>query len=632
MTTLDRLLVLLLGLFWCGGVHAQVCNGSFGDPVVNIDFDRGSAMYGSRIAETNYTYIIGTPNDGQYTIAKSTAGTYSTWHQNVFNHTPNDPNGYFMIVNASYTQGIFYEKTIDVCANTTYQFSAFIINLLRNTGLKPNVKFWIFYGSNSVTATTNNIPEGSATDWKEYKLLFTVPSNVSTITLRMTNENSGGIGNDVGIDDITFKACGPLISSTLKGQVSNQVSTCEGEPFELNAVVPAGYENPAYVYQWQIYKGGSWAHILNENNLGMQGDLTGAVPGVYRYRMLVTAAQNVGSATCGVASMESTITIRGKPVIQANSVKGCLGVPVSLTVNAAATYRWKGPNGNDVSDLQTYTLQNPTLADGGIYTIEITDGFGCKNFTSVSLSIEPRVTAAVNLDEQLICEGESIALVASGGSQYQWFPSSGLSDDKIANPIATPSETTVYRVEVSNGGACVDNKEVVVRVNKKARANAGPDKKILAKEHIALEGMAGGDDVSYYWTPADDLDNPLSLHPNASPLKTTTYTLHVVSNKGCNVSTDEVEVMVYPKIEFPNTFTPNGDGVNDTWEIPFLGQFPKAKLQIFNRGGAKVFEGDGRKSWDGRLNGKEMPVASYYYTLYLSDEYRIYSGWLLLVR
>ncbi|WP_379092924.1 hypothetical protein [Pedobacter sp. UC225_65] len=102
--------------------------------MINIDFGRGSNTVGPPITETNYIYNSGNPEDGQYTIVKTTAGLNPGWHQNIVNHTPNDPNGYFMVVNADYNKGVFYQKSINVCPNTTYEFAAYIINILKNPG------------------------------------------------------------------------------------------------------------------------------------------------------------------------------------------------------------------------------------------------------------------------------------------------------------------------------------------------------------------------------------------------------------------------------------------------------------------------------------------------------------------
>jgi gliding motility-associated-like protein len=66
----------------------------------------------------------------------------------------------------------------------------------------------------------------------------------------------------------------------------------------------------------------------------------------------------------------------------------------------------------------------------------------------------------------------------------------------------------------------------------------------------------------------------------------------------------------------PNTFTPNTDGINDTWKIPALASYPNCLVQIFNRYGAKVFNSIGYGSpWDGTVNGISVPVGVYYYVI-----------------
>ena len=264
--------LFVIFIFFQTEINAQVCTGALGDPVINIDFGRGSNQFGPPIAETTYAYQAGTPNDGQYTIVKTTAGLNPGWHQDVANHTPNDPNGYFMLVNANEVKNTFYEKTVQVCANTTYQFSAFVINILRNPGIKPNIKFTIEYNNTTVDFFTNDIPEGGPTDWKKYTKAFTTPTGVTSVTLRMTNENPGGVGNDVAIDDITFSACGPEIISSINN-VGTKADLCSGESetYVLKANVGTGYENP--VYQWQENKNGVWTN-LDGRHLPKQPELS----------------------------------------------------------------------------------------------------------------------------------------------------------------------------------------------------------------------------------------------------------------------------------------------------------------------------------------------------------------------
>ena len=87
----------------------------------------------------------------------------------------------------------------------------------------------------------------------------------------------------------------------------------------------------------------------------------------------------------------------------------------------------------------------------------------------------------------------------------------------------------------------------------------------------------------------------------------------------------------------PNTFTPNSDGVNDTWEIRLIEFFPKAEITVFDRWGQIVFKTIGYPNsarWDGTRNGTKLPASTYYYTISLSidsKEERIKTGSVTLI-
>jgi len=66
----------------------------------------------------------------------------------------------------------------------------------------------------------------------------------------------------------------------------------------------------------------------------------------------------------------------------------------------------------------------------------------------------------------------------------------------------------------------------------------------------------------------------------------------------------------------PNAFSPNGDGINDTWVINYLNSYPSVTVQVFNRYGQVVFFSNGYgTNWDGNSNGKPLPVGTYYYII-----------------
>src|SRR4030095_5119827 len=106
------------------------------------------------------------------------------------------------------------------------------------------------------------------------------------------------------------------------------------------------------------------------------------------------------------------------------------------------------------------------------------------------------------------------------------------------------------------------------------------------------------------------------LKPMASPPATTSYILHAESRHGCGVDTDTMFVKVYEKVLVPNAFTPNGDGINDTWIIEPIELFDDAVTEVFNRYGVLIYRSKGyTKPWDGTRNGTPMPVGTYYYKI-----------------
>lgn len=82
-----------------------------------------------------------------------------------------------------------------------------------------------------------------------------------------------------------------------------------------------------------------------------------------------------------------------------------------------------------------------------------------------------------------------------------------------------------------------------------------------------------------------------------------------------------------------NTFSPNGDGINDTWAIKYIEYYPNCTVDIFNRWGARIFSSIGYgRQWDGQLGGNPLPTGTYYYVINLKDKSPAKSGWVVIVR
>ncbi len=91
------------------------------------------------------------------------------------------------------------------------------------------------------------------------------------------------------------------------------------------------------------------------------------------------------------------------------------------------------------------------------------------------------------------------------------------------------------------------------------------------------------------------LNEPLPCwHHRHLPESTTTYTLLAAGPDGCRAS-DTITVRVVTTIYIPDVFTPNGDGVNDEWELLGLENYPNVEVTVWNRWGNAVFYGKGRR-------------------------------------
>jgi gliding motility-associated-like protein len=624
-------------------IKAQVCTGSLGDAVVNINFGAGTTLPPALPASTTtYTYVTtDCPNDGNYTIINHTSNCFSSsWHNLTEDHTPNDVNGYMMLVNASITPSDFYLDTITgLCANTTYEFTAWVVNVLKTTACqpnpsRPNLVFTIETTTGTVLGTysTGNIPETTTPTWNQYGLFFTTLASTASVVIRIRNNAPGGCGNDLALDDIAFKPCGPKVTTSVLNSSQTNVDLCTGGSTNttLTGVISSGYNNPALQWQLSIDNGVTWTDIAaaTTNNY----TFTGTVIGVYKYRLTVAEAGNIANINCRVASNVTTITIHDLPVVTAGSNSPvCEGKPANLTTNGGATYTWAGPAG------YTSGVQNPvfiaTLNSAGNYIATVKDQFGCVSTASTMVTILPKPIMDVFPKSASFCIGDSVLLTAIGGISYLWTPATGLSNPTSASTYAKPATTSTYIVTATGANACSDSLAVKISVFKTPVVWAGNDIVLINRQSAIINASLDTTNVNYFWTPVDFLNNPSLVRPTTSPNRDIAYTLHAVSALGCGISTDTVLIKVYNDLFIPNAFTPDGNGNNDKWEIKALAAYPLAKVLVFNRFGELVFASNGATDyWNGTYKGKKAAAGAYVYVIDLKNNSPVIKGEVLILR
>ena len=622
---------------------AQLCQGSLGDPIINITFGSGSNP-GAPLsaAATGYTFVTNDcPSDGFYTVRSNSSSCFgNTWHSLPSDHTG---NGYFMLVNAALQPSAFYVDTVrGLCGNSTYEFAAWVLNIILPSSCggassQPDLTFFIENTSGAILASyqTGKIPPTGSPTWNQYGFFFKTPAAGSDIVLRIVNNAVGGCGNDLALDDITFRPCGPLLTPSVSGQSTTQINICEGinRSFTFNCSVSGGFNNPSFIWQ-QRFNGNTWTDIPGANTTSLSRNFPATLAvGNYEYRLNVAEAGNMASPQCKISSAPISIIINANPVVTAsNSGPFCAGSTGMLSAGGAASYSWTGP-GSFAASGSDVPVSNIGLSQAGTYSVLGTTSFGCIGNASTGIVVNAAPVAAVSPTSSVICQRDSIRLQASGGVRYLWLPPNGLSSDSISNPTAIPPNSVTYKVVVSNSAGCSDTAQTVVTVYERALASAGPDKLIVKGQTTALNGSIIGTYKSFTWSPLLNITNLQTLNPLVNPVADITYVLDVLSNNGCGTSSDSVSVKVFNGIYIPNAFTPNGDGINPTWSIPALNAFPGFELRVFDRFGHVVFENKNFNiPWDGRYKGQDVSPGVYVYIINLPNPQRILKGTVMVLR
>jgi len=301
----------------------------------------------------------------------------------------------------------------------------------------------------------------------------------------------------------------------------------------------------------------------------------------------------------------------------------CLGQSVMLNATGAAGYQWLPPTS---SDLSCTNCPNPVTAPTVTtsYFVTGTSPDGCQATDTIQVKVNGPVTVNATPIADSVCLGQSIQLTASGTEVYAWSPAAGLSNANIANPIASPTTSTTYQVVGSDAKYCFsDTASVQVSVFNYPTINLGPDVTINVGGSYQIPGSGSADIVSINWLPTTALSCTNCLSPLATPKKTTTYVSTVVNNGTCATSDSLTITVICNNTNFfvPNTFSPNGDGMNDVFFVRGKGLNIIPSMIIYNRWGQIVFEkrdfapNDPSVGWDGNFNGTKAPSDVYIYTI-----------------
>ena len=289
------------------------------------------------------------------------------------------------------------------------------------------------------------------------------------------------------------------------------------------------------------------------------------------------------------------------------------------------TYRW------DFGDPRN---TNPSVVKNGLHNYSAVGPYNVKLIaTSTNNCKDSLVRQLVTVYEQpkarfasedSLCIGDLLHCADSSktnnGAFNKWFWNFGNgATDTLKNPVyrySTAAIQTITFFAQTDLGCYTDTIKKQIEVFAYPVISAGPDLFVLDDGQKQIKATATGRIVSYTWTPSTYLNDTTILQPTIIKPQDDIYYNLAVKGRGACISKDTLFVVSLSMPKPPNTFTPNGDGINDTWEIKYLDQYQGCLIEVYAANGQLVFSNVGyTKAWDGTFKGNKLPTGTYYYVI-----------------
>lgn len=593
------------------------CGGSSGDPIFTETFGSGTSNNALPSGSTTYNFINGFPDDGFYTVSNGTFGNFFDWHQ-IQDHTINDTNGKCLIVNAATAPGEFYKTTISgLCETTTYQFSAWLINLARLGGfcssqpggtIPINVRFEIWDSTDTnrlAFGDTGNIIDVSVPIWENYGLVFQTLAGQNTVILKMINNGAGGCGNDLAIDDIEFKSCGDMVTVT-DNTNNSSVNLCSTQtPFLTTLMATPDFSvYNSHFYQWQQSVDSiNWNDIIGENSQTLSVSISNS--SYYRAK-IAEVAVNLTNPLCVSFSDEYEININQLParpsltcwqMATINATNCSWDVTGVQPTQPIALNCWD----NFLFDALSCTWVNNGDQDLQPLSLNCWDNY---QFNTGSCSWDNMGSQPVKIIEKTVelCSNSMVTLQAQTNITN---PSFTWSTNQISTSIMV-NTSGLYSVEISGDNCTFET--IIFNV-------------IDIEDPVIESVISNGNNIVI--TTQNTGDFLYALDDNIFQLDNTFYNVEgglyniFVKQQNCSTAVS----LEYLHFYIPKYFTPNNDGVNDGFDLSGIELYDSSQVSIFDRYGKLLkFSRNTSFSWDGTYNNKPMPTDDYWYVVIIDNQ------------
>lgn len=369
---------------------------------------------------------------------------------------------------------------------------------------------------------------------------------------------------------------------------------------------------------------GTWTRVSGPGTASFSPDnhdpmarVTVSAYGTYVFRWAEVNGQCSSSATVSIGFFEQ---------VAANGGNGGDECDLNFRLNAVpgtGTGTWSlinGPGNATFSPDHHQYNATVTVTVPGAYDFEWREvSSNCSSGDIIRVTFHPAPYVSAGADVSF-CKGNSVRLQAQGSGTFLWTPPASLSNAGVANPLASPSVTTVYTVMLTDQWGCRNTDQVTVTVKERPAAYAGSDQilEYVFSTLLAASGVQPGQNgewnvIGGSGTFSDRNDNDASVDDLSLGENTFVWS---VTDGVCPSSSDTVTITVR-ELLIPSLITPNLDGRNDFFVIRGIESLGTTGLDIFNRWGSNVYHSaDYKNDWDGRdMEGRPLTDDTYFYVV-----------------
>ncbi len=471
-------------------------------------------------------------------------------------------------------------------------------------------------------------------------------ANAGIDTAKLTVFTVGGCSDQAQGKVITVGPL-PLVDFTLP-------QVCVGDPyaqFTDKSTIADGTQ-AAFIYLWDF--GDPNAGAANPN-MSAQQNPTHKYSVVGNYNVTLTVTSKYG---CTLSKTQA-LTVNGDGPLAAFSVENsndlCSSDNVIFDDHSTVNYGnvtkivWYFDYNNNPLDTVVFTkdsipsdrkfnhnygLFNAPATQSYTVRMDVYSGITCVNSTQQNITIKANPMITLSAIGPLCQGGQPVQIVENknGFTGTGLFSGTGVSSTGLFDPTVSSVGVFAVNYVFTGQNGCAYSTSQQVTVNSGPAVSLVPDIQMLEGGQVTIPAKAIGDNLTYQWTPSTGLNHDNILNPIVSLAKNTTYKLVVTNSDGCTtVAEVTVYVLKYPVI--PNAFTPNGDGINDTWDIKYLDSYPGNTVDVFNRYGEKVYTSIGYPiPWDGTYKGTALPNGTYYYIINPKNGRKLISGSVTIIR